>query len=167
MKYCDIKQGKQQVQDILKTIVCRDVKKVGERRTQQAARGGERQRERNKERRAANDEPQSSRSHDKMSQPPWMTSFHLQLRRNSPRVLQAKPILRLLPLASDLPPRPRFCQEFPLLVLRRLTKDQCIVVKDPSPATGHLAPGALCPLDLALSTGVYGYLLCSTWGYES
>ena len=44
----------------------------------------------------------------------------------SPRVLQAKPVLRLLPLASDMSPRPRFCQELPLLVLRRLASSSMI-----------------------------------------
>ena len=57
-----------------------------------------------------------------------------ELSQPSPRVLQAKPVLRLLPLASDLPPRPRFFQEFPLLVFRRLTQDQCLVEYDPSPS---------------------------------
>ena len=50
-----------------------------------------------------------------------------ELSQPSPWVLHAKPVLRLLPLASDLPPRPRFCQELPVLVLRRLTQDQCFV----------------------------------------
>ena len=50
-----------------------------------------------------------------------------ELTQPSPRVLQAKPVLRLLPFAFDLHTRPRFCQELLHLVLRRLTQDQCIV----------------------------------------